>query len=78
MYILTDIKNSTFFFLCVAYKVTNFDQFCNIFVVETANENLVLIPFQRLENKNSIERVYCNNAMFIKAETLDLRAEDYL
>lgn len=47
-------------------------------MVETANENLVLIPFQRLENKNSIERVYCNNAMFIKAETLDLRAEDYL
>lgn len=80
-YILKNIDNDEFLFVCISCVVEGFDEFSNSFRISKNNNtsaNLKMISLQSLRNKRTYERVYYQNLVFIKAETLDLRKENYL
>lgn len=80
LYVLKDESNSAFWFLCATYDVKSFDEFSNSFEISLNNSltDLKLIPLEKLQNKRSYERIFHKESTFIKAETLDLRKENYL
>lgn len=81
-----EIKNiisngkGSFIFECLVYKVKNFNFSCNSYEIEKEESALdsILLSINALDNKKCYERIFCRDSMFIKAETLDLRFEDYV
>lgn len=71
---------NTFIFACETYEVESFDSFSNSFkiVPDPHSTDIIILPLDSLENRNSYEIVCYKKLMFIKAETLNLSVDKLL
>lgn len=63
--------NSNVFFICDLYRVCTFNDFCNCIEIEKA-DSVIILNFDKLENKLVYDKMYVNGKFFIIADVLKI------